>query len=115
MKINLHMPCNKTVWVVGTRSHEPQQDGNSWREGLKSGSSSRLSKSSRSSNFSQDDDMDGSLLDLADELGDEKEELVSMAPKGRETDRGIVEEPYPTSSVSYLLVIIRKVTPHACI
>ena len=87
------------------RSHDPQQDGHSRREGLKSGSSSRLSKSSRSSNLSQDDDMNGSLLDLADELGDEKEELVSVAPEGRETNRGIMEEPYPMSSVSYLLVI----------
>ena len=47
---------------------------NEGRGEFKSGSSSRLSKSSHSTtnrdDLSQDDDMDGSLLDLADELGE---------------------------------------------
>ncbi len=58
-------------------------DGHARGEEMESGSNSQISRSSRSSNLSQDDDddMDGSLLDLADELGDEEEEFGGFPNK----------------------------------
>ena len=88
---------------VSYRSHDPQHvqhDVSSRNEqgvqGLKSGS--RLSQSSQnSSNLSQDDDMDGSLLDLADELGDE--ETGELTPVEKQPG-GMQERTEPNTSVS---------------
>lgn len=81
------------------KNHNQAHDGPR-REELKFGSDSRLSESSRSSNASQDDDDDdiGSLLDLADELGDEGEELGDVTH----------EEPQFTvsNSLIYLLATV---------
>ncbi len=93
-----------------SRSLDQQRSGPSYdtsrshdeygRPELKSSSSSRLSKSSRSSNLSQDDDdMDGSLLDLADELGDEEGELGTQ--QSPTTSVSIIIPPPPHTRVEY--------------
>lgn len=99
----------KSYGQDGSPSHH-QRNVHSSRGELKSGSSSRLSKSSRSTtnqdDLSQDDDMDGSLLDLADELG-EGESSTSSKHENRSQEhvrsKKSLEKPSVSQSVSSYL------------